>query len=73
MSKSKFVKFGEHYEIVRNQPVLEQSFYGKLASHIQVLETMGKVKETGGFVHVMLNKIPGIRADFVWLDDNRQK
>lgn len=34
---------------------------------------MGKVKETGGFVHSVLNKIPGIRADFVWLDDNRQK
>ena len=34
---------------------------------------MGKVKETGGFVHSILNKIPGIRADFVWLDDNRQE
>ena len=34
---------------------------------------MGKVKETGGFVHAMLNKIPGIRADFVWLDDNTQE
>ena len=73
MSKSKFVKFGEHYGIVRNQLVLEQSFYGKLASHIQVIETMGKVKKTGGFVHAMLNKIPGIRADFVWLDDSTQE
>ena len=58
---------------MRNQLVLEQSFYGKLASHIKVIETMGKVKKTGGFLHAMLNKIPGIRADFVWLDDNTQE
>ena len=34
---------------------------------------MGKVKKTRGFVHAMLNKIPGIRTDFVWLDDNTQE
>ena len=33
---------------MRNQLVLEQSFYGKLASHIQVIETMGKVKKLEG-------------------------
>lgn len=55
---------------MRNQLVLERSFYGKLASHIQVLETMGKVKEIGGFMRAVLNKLPGIRADLVWLDNN---
>ena len=48
-------------------------FYGKLTSHIRVLETMGKVKEIGGFVCATLDKLPDIRADLVGLDDNWQE
>ena len=51
------------------QPAKIHDFYGKLSSHIQVLETMGKVKEIGGFVRVKLDKLPGVRADLVRLDD----
>ena len=49
------------------------SFHEKLTSHIQVLETMGKVKEIGGFVRATLDKLPDIRADLVHLDDNWQE
>ena len=35
-------------------------FHEKLTSHIQVLETMGKVKEIGGFVHATLDKLTDI-------------
>ena len=48
-------------------------FHEKLTSHIQVLETMGKVKEIGGFVRATLDKLPDIRADLVRLDDDWQE
>ena len=48
-------------------------FHEKLTRHIQVLETMGKVKEIGGFVRATLDKLPDIRADLVRLDDNWQE
>ena len=34
--------------------------YEKLTSQIQVRATMGKVKEIGGFVCAILNKLPNI-------------
>ena len=55
------------------QPAKIHDFYGKLSSHIQVLEIMGKVKEIGGFVRVTLDKLPGVRADLLRLDDNWQE
>ena len=55
------------------QPTKIHDFYAKLASHIQVLETMGKVKEIIGFALVTLDKLPGIRVDLVRLDDNWQE
>ena len=45
----------------------------KLTSHIQVLETMGKVKEIGRFMCATLNKLPDILADLVGLDDDWQE
>ena len=54
-------------------PAKIHDFYEKLTSHIQVLETMGKVNEIGGFVRATLDKLPGIRADLVRLDDNWQE
>lgn len=53
-------------------PAKIHEFHEKLTSHIQVLETMGKVKEIGGFVCATLDKLPDIRADLVRLDDNWQ-
>ena len=55
------------------QPAEIRYFYGKLSSHIQALETMGKVKEIGGFVRLTLDKLSGVRADLVRLDDNWQE
>lgn len=54
-------------------PAKIHEFHEKLTSHIQVLETMGKVKEIGGFVRATLDKLPDIRADLVRLDDDWQK
>ncbi|XP_044185053.1 uncharacterized protein LOC122965145 [Acropora millepora] len=48
-------------------------FHEKLTSHIQVLETMGKAKEIGGFVRATLDKLPDIRADLIRLDDDWQE
>jgi len=54
-------------------PAKIHEFHEKLTSHIQVLETMGKAKEIGGFVRATLDKIPDIRADLVRLDDDWQE
>ena len=54
-------------------PAKIHEFHEKLTSHIQVLETMGKVKEIGGFMCATLDKLPDIRADLVRLDDNWQE
>ena len=54
-------------------PAKIHEFHEKLTSHIQVLETMGKIKEIGGFVRGTLDKLPDIRADLVLLDDNWQE
>ena len=51
-------------------PAKIHEFFEKLTSHIQVLQTMGKVKEISGFVRATLDKLPDIRADLVRLDDN---
>ena len=48
-------------------------FYETLISHIQSLETLGKLKEINGYVRSTLDKLPGIRADLVRLDDSWQE
>lgn len=55
-----------------SQPTRILEFYEKLATNIQALDTMGKIKEINGYVRVTLDKLPGIRADLVRLDDNWQ-
>ena len=55
-----------------SQPTRIHGFYEKLATNIQALDTMGKIKEINGYVRVTLDKLPGIRADVVRLDDNSQ-
>ena len=59
--------------ITGTRPAPIQEFYEKLTSHVQVLETMGKIKEIHGFARTTLDKLPGIRADLVRLDDNWQE
>lgn len=55
-----------------SQPSKIQEFYGNLVTNIQALETMGKIKEINGYVWVTLDKLPGVRADLVRLDDEWQ-
>lgn len=53
-----------------SQPARVHDFYEKLATNVQALDTMGKIKEISGYVRVTLDKLPGFRADLVRLDDN---
>ena len=55
------------------EPAKVHKFYETLASHVQTLETLGKLKEIGGFVRGTLDKLPGIRPDLVRLDDDWQQ
>ena len=56
-----------------SQPPRIHEFYEKLSSNIQALDTMGKLREINGYVRVTLDKLPGIRADLVRLDDDWQE
>ena len=45
-------------------------FYEKLAHSVQVLDTMGRLKEINGNVRMTLDKLPQVRPSIVMLDDN---
>ena len=47
-------------------------FYETLSPKLQALETTGKIKEVNGYVRMRLDKLEGIRGDFVRTDDNWQ-
>ena len=59
------IVFGSH-------PNKVHDFYEKLMSSVQALETMRKLNEIKGYVRNTLDKLPGIRADLVRLDDSWQ-
>ena len=59
--------------ITGTNPARIYEFYEKLVTNIQTLESMGKEKEIRGYVRLTLDKLPGIRADLVRLDDNWQE
>ena len=54
-------------------PARISEFYEKLVTNIQTLESMGKEKEIRGYVRPTLEKLPGIRADLVRLDEDWQE
>ncbi len=54
-------------------PAKVHEFYEKLVTNVQVLETMGKLREVTGYVRLTLDKLPGIRADLVRMDDDWQE
>ena len=69
-----------HIHCVTSLPVISncnpnriQEFYEKLTISVQALETMKKLKDIKVYVRVTLDKLPGIRADLVRLDDNWQE
>ena len=47
-----------------------QEFYEKLTISVEALEIMKKLKHIKGYVRLNLDKLPGIRANLVILDDN---
>jgi len=47
--------------------------YEKLITNVQTLESMGEDKNIRGYVRLTLDKLLGIRADLVRLDDNWQE
>ena len=55
------------------QPKKIHEFYDRLVTNIQSLETMGKIREINGYVRLTLDKLPGIRADLVRIDDDWQE
>ena len=59
--------------IYGTSPVKIHDFYEKLVTNVQVLETMGKLREVTGYVRMTLDKLPGIRADLVRMDDDWQE
>lgn len=69
----------EHVQAIMNLPTIYGSnttriheFYEGLLTHVQSLETMGKVAEINGYVRSTLDKLPGIRSDLVRLDEDWQ-
>ena len=51
-------------------PAKISAFYEKLSTHVQALETMGKLREINGYVRMTLDRLPGIRSDLVRTDDS---
>ena len=47
-------------------------FYGKLASSVQALEALGKLKTVSGYAGLTLDKLEGIQADLVRTNDGWQ-
>ena len=59
--------------ITETNPTRINEFYEKLVTNIQTLESMGRKKDIRGNVRLTLDKLPGIRADLVRVDDNWQE
>ena len=53
-------------------PAKVHSFYEKLVSNVQSLQTLGKLKDVNGYVRSTLDKLEGIRGDLVRTDDEWQ-
>ena len=82
--KSKYGKDSEivnaHVQIIFNLPHVRgtspskiHQFYQRLLPSVQALESMGKLKEISGYTRATLDKLEGIRADLVRLDDDWQQ
>ena len=56
--------------ITETNPTRINEFYEKLVTNIQTLESMGKDKDIRGYVRLILDKLPCLRADLVRMDNN---
>ena len=59
--------------ITETNPTRINESYEQLITNVQTLESMGKHKDIRGYVRLTLDKLQGIRADLVRLDDNWQE
>ena len=82
--KAKFGKPGEvtnaHIQCIMSLPIITRNnvfkihdFYEKLVTHLQALDTMGKLKEINGYVRMTLEELPAICADLVRINDDWQE
>ena len=55
--------------ITNSSPYKIHEFYEILVTHVQALDTIGKLKEIKGYVRLTLDKIPSIKSDLVRSDD----
>ena len=76
-------KYGETSEVIKVhvQKILQlqvihgrhprkiHDFYEKLCHSVQVLDTMGNLREINGNVRITLEKLPQIQSDLVMLDE----
>ena len=53
-----------------SNPAKIHDFFEKLVTHVQAVETMGKLKTINGYVRLLLDRLPGIRSDLVRDDVN---
>ena len=54
--------------VYRGKSVSTHEFYGKLLTHVQSLETMGKLNTVEGYMISTLDKLSEIWSDLVRLD-----
>ena len=69
-----------HIHYITSLPVISncnpngiQEFYEKLPISVQALKTKKKLKDLKGYLRLTLDKLNGIRANLVRLDDNSQQ
>ena len=58
--------------ITGKQPNRVHEFHEKLKVSTQALDTMNKLKDINGYVKITLDKLPGVLADLVRLDNDWQ-
>ena len=56
--------------ITGTNPQKVHEFFERLTTHVQALETLGKVKSINGYVRLLLDRLPGVRSDLVRSDEN---
>ena len=55
--------------ITGTHPNRVHEFYEKLIVSTQALDTMNKLRDINGYIKITLDKLPGIHANLVRLDD----
>ena len=56
--------------VTGTNPQKVHEFFERLTSHVQALETLGKVKSINGYVRLLLDRLPGVWSDLVRSDEN---